>query len=276
MNRLRSLSVVLIGLSMTAALLADGPMTAEPATSPTTIAATLPATLPTARQVIDQYVAVTGGAQAYADLKSRRAAGTVSIADQGIEGAIDIALRSDEKAAVSITLKDLGTVRQGMNGGVVWQIHPITGPKIFEGEEAESNRRSMLLGAEASLDGYAKADVVEIVDLNGRPAYRMVLSTPSGATETRLYDIESGLLVRTLAKLDSSVGEMMVTSLFTDYEDAPPIRMPMKLRQQLPGLSPESVMTKVEHNVELPDELFALPPEIVELQKQLAKPANGQ
>ena len=37
------------------------------------------------------------------------------------------------------------------------------------------------------------------------------------------------------------------------------------------GVSPEQSFAKVEHNVELPDAPFALPPEILELQKAAPK-----
>lgn len=236
--------------------------------TPIPMPATTQAALPTAQQVIDRYIDATGGKEAYTSLTSRRATGTFAMADLGIEGKMTVLIRADGNAAVTIDIPTLGTIRQGVFNGIVWTIHPTQGPRILSGDEAEMTKRSLTLSPEISLGGYRDARVTDVVALNGRPSYRMVLTSDNGTMETRLYDVESGLLVRTIGRSDSALGELTITSNFTDYEDAAPIRMPMKVQQMLPGASPESAMTKVEHNVELPDALFALPAEIVELQRK--------
>jgi hypothetical protein len=243
---------------------------AQPATEPTTQPATTRAALPTAQQVIDRYIEATGGKAAYDSLKSRRAEGTFSMADLGVEAKMTVLMRSDDRAVVTIEVPNVGTFRQGMADGVVWTIRPTDGPRILTGAEAVATARTLRMVSEITLDGYRDAKVLDVVALNGRAAYRMQLTALADTLETRFYDVETGLLVRTIGKTGSTLGEITVSSNFTDYEDAPPIRMPMKVQQMLPGASPESAMTKVEHNVEIADEVFALPPEIVELQKQQA------
>ncbi len=50
----------------------------------------------------------------------------------------------------------------------------------------------------------------------------------------------------------------------------------MKIRQSMSGLSPEQINTKVQHNIEIPDEVFAMPTDVVELLSHRAatQPAN--
>lgn len=270
--RVRSACLMVV-VTLVAVAVADEP-TSQPTSQPSTAPATMPATtrvaLPSAQEVMDRYIAATGGRAAYESLTSRRAEGTFSMADLGVEGKMTVLIRRDGNAVVSIDIPKVGTIREGVTSGVAWSLHPTQGPRILKGDEADVMRRSLELSPGISLDGYTDPHVTDVVSLNGRPSYRMLLGSATGTTETRLYDVESGLLVRTIGKSDSPLGELTITSNFTDYEDAPPIRMPMKVQQMLPGASPESAMTKVEHNVELPDALFALPPEIVELQKQQA------
>lgn len=240
------------------------------AAQPTTQPATTRTALPTAQEVIDRYTEATGGKAAYESLKTRRAEGTFSMADLGVEATMTVLLRSDDRAVVTIDVPNVGTFRQGMGDGIVWTIRPTDGPRILTGAEAAATARTLRMDSEINLDGYREATVLDVVALNGRAAYRMQLTALADTLETRFYDVETGLLVRTIGKTGSSLGEITVSSNFTDYEDAPPIRMPMKVQQMLPGASPESAMTKVEHNVEIPDEAFALPAEIVELRKQQA------
>lgn len=264
-------SVCLATLAITTAVVA------QPASQPAAQPATTRSTLPTARQVIDRYIDATGGKAAYESLKTRRAEGTFSMADLGVEAKMTVLLRSDDRAVVNIEVPNVGTFRQGMADGIVWTIRPTDGPRILTGPEAQATARTLRMTSEITLDGYRDARVIDVVSLNGRAAYRMQLTALADTQETRFYDVESGLLVRTIGKTASSLGEITVSSNFTDYEDAPPIRMPMKVQQMLPGTSPESAMTKVEHNIEIPEEAFALPTEIIELRKQQAatRPATN-
>jgi hypothetical protein len=233
----------------------------------TTALATTQAALPTPAEVLARYVAVTGGADAYASVKSRRASGTFNLPDLGITGKLDTLLRSDGKALITIDVPGIGVVRQGMTDGVVWSIHPTEGPKILTGVEAETSRRALAIAPETTLDGYKESTVTGLADVNGRPSFELALVADTGVRETRFYDAESGLLVKTIGVVTSGAGELTVTTFYSDYEDAPPIRLAMKVRQTMSGVSPEQALTKVEHNVDLPDALFALPAEIVELQK---------
>jgi hypothetical protein len=243
---------------------------AQPSTEPTTQPATTRSALPSAQEVIDRYIEATGGKAAYESLKTRRAEGTFSMADLGVEAKMTVLLRSDDRAIVTIEVPNVGTFRQGMGDGIVWTIRPTDGPRILTGAEAAATARTLRMDSEINLDGYRDAKVLDVVSLNGRAAYRMQLTALADTLETRFYDVDSRLLVRTIGKTGSALGEITVSSNFTDYEDVPPIRMPMKVQQMLPGASPESAMTRVEHNVEIPDEAFALPAEIVELRKQQA------
>lgn len=239
----------------------------EPATS--TAPATTQAALPTPAELIARYVSVTGGADAYASLKSRRAAGSFNLPDLGITGTLTTLLRSDGKALITIDVPGIGVVRQGISDNVVWSIHPTEGPKLLTGVEADTTRRALAIAPEITLEGYKESHVTGLADVNGRSAFQLELVADTGVRETRFYDAESGLLVKSIGIVTSGAGELTVTTFYTDYEDAPPIRIAMKVRQSMSGVSPEQAFTKVEHNVDLPDALFALPPEIVELQKTI-------
>src|SRR4051812_18033154 len=77
-------------IACVALLLATSLVVAQTAPSTTTTGpATTQAALPTPAEVIARYVSVTGGADAYASLKSRRASGTFNLPDLGIAGKLD-------------------------------------------------------------------------------------------------------------------------------------------------------------------------------------------
>jgi hypothetical protein len=234
------------------------------------------ATLPTAVAVMDRFVAVTGGAAAHASIRTRRATGQFIMPDLGVDGTFEHLARRDGAARLTIDLPNLGVSRQGVSaGGVVWSVDATDGPRVLHGDEAAGVKRALAIEPDLSLDGYASVRVVDVVDLNGHAAYRMDLLDRLGVREQRFFDVETGLLVRTVAQTPatrpasrpatttaSELDAMAVATYFSDYNDVPPVRVPMRIRQAAFGLSPELVVKHVEDNVELPDALFEPPAEV--------------
>ncbi len=243
---------------------------AAPATAPSTSpAATQP--LPSAQAVIDRYIEATGGKEAYASIKSRHLEAEYQLADLGIHGKLVADIRSDGKARIWTEIPNVDKFTIGVTDGIVWKNDQTGGPRILSGVMAQSTLESMQLTPEISLEPYKSAEVTEMTDLNDVNVYKMVLKYKSiDAVETRYYEVKTGLLLRTDGVVPTDMGNIVVTTRYMDYEDAVPIRMAMKTRQSMSGLSPEQVNTKVEHNVEIPDEVFALPPEVQELLKHQA------
>jgi hypothetical protein len=245
---------------------------AGPVTAPATAEA-----LPSAKEVIDRYIEVTGGREAYAGITSRHLEADYKMSDLGVTGKLVLDLRADGSARQTIVVPNLDTFSEGVQGDVVWSSSQTVGPRILSGVEAQALRQSLALAPEWTLDGYAVAEVTGISELNGIPCYQMVLRhRGSESTETRYYDTRSGYLVRRDSTVHTSEGPISIITRFGDYEDAPPIRMPMKVRQSMGGLSPEQVVSRVRHNEPIPDEVFALPSDVVELLAHRAATQKSQ
>lgn len=253
-----------------------GPTTAKPSSEPTTHALSTTQPLPTAQEVIDRYIQVTGGRDAYASIVSRHIQADYVMADLGVTGKLEAYMRNDGSARQTISIPNLDTFIEGVTGDLVWSMSQTNGPRILNGLEAQSLRQTLSFAPEASLEPYRSAVVTEIVELNGVPCYKMVL-TPKAieTTETRYYDAKTGYLSRRDTSVMTAEGPIAVITRYGEYEDAPPIRIPMKVRQSMSGLSPEQIVTKVEHNIAMPDELFAAPDEVKELLKRRATTRNS-
>jgi hypothetical protein len=252
--------------------------TFDPSTTPTTTqAAATTQALPTAQQLIDRFIEVTGGLDAYASIVSRHVEADYEMADLGVTGKLVADIRNDGNARQTITVPNLDSFVEGITGETAWSTSQTGGPRILTGLEAQLLRQSLSFAPEASLDPYRSATVNEVIELNGVPCYKMVLTPKAIDTvETRYYDIKTGYLIRRDGSVLTSEGSISIITRYGDYEDAPPIRMAMKIRQSMSGLSPEQVITRVRHNVEMPDELFALPADVLELQthRPTTKPSH--
>ena len=89
---------------------------------PTTVATTTSSTLPSAQEVLDRYLAVTGGSEAHAAVRTRHASGVYAMPDLGVEGTFDYIARADGPALLVIDLPGIGMIRQGISArGVVGQ-----------------------------------------------------------------------------------------------------------------------------------------------------------
>ena len=259
-------AVVLLALSVAAAAVVVRADDAPP--PPATSRPTQP--LPTTLAVLDRYLDVTGGAAAHASVRGRRSTGLFVMPDLGVEGTLEWLSRGDGPATLRIDLPGIGTVRQGVTlDGITWTMHPTDGPRLLSGDEAAAVRRSLRMESAFDVRGYRDIRISDVVSLNDRPAYRMRLIGPDDIREQRFFDVESGLLVRTIVTIPPATGPttspvdgLAVSTFFGDYADVPPIRVPLRIRQGAAGLSPELILRRVELNVDLPDAAFDLPAEL--------------
>jgi zinc protease len=123
---------------------------------------------------------------------------------------------------------------------------------------------------------YKKAECVAEEKVDGKPAYKVVLTTPEGQTRTNYYDKESGLEVKTTGTAKTQMGDVPVESLVSDYKKVDGILLPHKVQQKM--LVQEMVVTleKVEFNAKLPKDRFDVPDEIKKLVDKEKKDKGGK
>jgi outer membrane lipoprotein-sorting protein len=91
----------------------------------------------------------------------------------------------------------------------------------------------------------------------GRDA-TVIVATPTAGPAIRLYfDPESGLLVRSVVRLDTpEQGEIEQISEPSDYRAVDGVKVPFKIVNTSPGQTVTITMTKVENNVTIDDSIF--------------------
>ena len=229
---------------------------------------------PTGEQIIDKYIEATGGKAAYEKITSRVITGKMSVPAQGISGDVVVHQKAPNLSHTTISIPQLGgKIERGFNGEVGWEKNPMTGSRIFEGEEKQQMLREAALNTELNWrDIYKSAELVGKEDIKGKPAYKVKMTTKSGNEETRFYDVESGLLVQTQMTIKNVQGEFPVVVTPSDWRDVNGVKMPFKSSTELKSLGMEQLITmdKVETNVDVPESTFALPEDIKELAKKTA------
>ena len=101
--------------------------------------------LPSAESVLDRYVQVTGGKQAYDKRKTEIAHGTLEYTSLGIKGTITRYAADPDKYYASLDIEGLGKVEMGVNGQVAWENSALLGPRLKSGvERAEAIREGSM------------------------------------------------------------------------------------------------------------------------------------
>ena len=159
---------------------------------------TVPAAdLKTGEAVLDNYVEVTGGADAWAKVHSMMMKGSMSMPAMGIKGAVTIYAAEPNKLAMATDLGAVGKVVEGSDGTNAWTFSSMQGPQLKKGEELSDSLRGAFFHKENEWRTiYSSAEIVGTEDVDGKPAYKVTLTPKAGKPETQYYDKASGLLVR--------------------------------------------------------------------------------
>jgi len=224
-----------------------------------------------AAKILDRYIEVTGGKDAYAKVETRRTTGT--IATSGFTFQMELVVARPGKSHTKIDSDVTGTIEKGTDGKVVWEQSAMTGPVIKDGDERILALRGANLDA-----GVNWREVYDEVELAGEEKIgdadcdKVVLRTNGGPTETRWYDRATGLVARTDIELTMPMGTITSSVYPSDYREEGGLLIPHKMKQVVAGRESSIEITKVEDNVEIPDGTFDLPAAVQEL---VSKKSDG-
>jgi hypothetical protein len=220
------------------------------------------ADLPSGESLMQRFIDRSGGEQAYAKLHSAEMSGVVEVEGRNINGTIEMA-EEGEKSWTSIQLPGIGLTEQVYDGETAWEINPIQGARLIEGEEKGVLKRSSSLALVSSWkEDYTSIRTIGEEDLLGKPAWKVEMTPKEGKPETYYFDKESGLLVRMAAVVPTPLGEIAATLEFSDYRSLDGVRTPFTLTQDAMGQSIVLHFDKIVYNAALPRDRFAMPPEV--------------
>lgn len=212
---------------------------------------------------MDNYVEVTGGAAAYAKVHNMILKGTTSMPAMGLKGAMTIYSAAPNKTSMSAELAGVGKIIEGSDGTNAWSFSAMQGPQLKKGEELADSLREAIFSKEAEWrQVYSSAELTGVEDVEGKPAYKVMLTPKSGKPETQYYDKASGLLVRHQSIRKTAFGDIPVDVLLSDYRKDCGVKLPHALLQTVVAQKLETHIDSVECNAEIPAAAFAPPPEV--------------
>ena len=222
--------------------------------------ATAPAAdLPSAESILDRYVEVTGGREAYESRTSEVAHGKMEIAAAGISGELTSYARPGLQYVV-IELTGVGKIEQGVKDGIAWENSILQGPRIKTGEERQATLRDAIFNAPIHWrEIYPTVETVGIESINGEDAYRVLQTPAEGNAVTTYYSVKTGLALKSSMTMASQMGNIPVEVTVLEYMEFEGVLYPAMLNQNAASQNITITIDSVEINADIPDERFNLP-----------------
>jgi hypothetical protein len=222
--------------------------------------------LPSAESVLDRYVQVTGGKQAYAKRKAEIAHSTVEFGSLGIKGTMTRYAAEPDKYYTSMDIDGLGKVEMGINGQVAWENSALLGPRVKSGiERAEAIREGTMNSTANWRKLYPKVQNLGIEMVDGEECYKVVMTPAEGQPMVGYYQKKSGLQVKLTSTATTQMGEIPVELIASEYKDFGGILEPAKVTQKTGPQEFTITLDSVEVNPAIPPGRFDLPPDISKL-----------
>ena len=225
---------------------------------------------PTGEEVIQKFIEVTGGKDAYTKLKSRVSTGTIAMAQQGMSGTMTIYQQAPNLTRV---VGNVGAVTfdRGFDGQVAFEVNSMTGTRIIEGDERDLMQQQSLSSPLIDLSKYfTDIENVGAEQIDGHDAWKVELTMKNGEKLQEWFDSESGLLVQMLMNMDSPMGKLEITINPSDWKTVDGVKVPLKMKQLIQPIGIEQTIefTKVQNNLDIPADKFELPEDVKSFLKE--------
>jgi hypothetical protein len=200
--------------------------------------------------------------------------GTVEMPAQNISGTVSI-VEEGEKSYTSMEFVGIGKIEEGYDGVTAWQNSALQGPRVIEGEEKISARRAATLSLITSWrDVYKDAHTVGLVDIEGKPAWKVEMTAREGKPETFYFDRDSGLLVRISAVFTTAMGDISTESSMSDFRQVDGILTPFTLTEKAMSQNIVMKFKSIAYNADIPKGRFEVPDAIKTLVEKKKQPAK--
>ena len=105
-------------------------------------------------------------------------------------------------------------------------------------------------------------ECVGIEQVNERPCYKIVKTPPTGHPETEYYDKETKLLLKSEMTITTAMGDVPAESSHEDYKKVGDLVLSHRDTVKVMMMEQAVVIERVQFNVDMPKERFALPEDI--------------
>ena len=212
--------------------------------------------LPDAKDLIAKYNEAIGG-NAWKSHTSARMKGTLEVPAAGMRADVEaMNVFATRTFLMKTTIAGMGEILAGFDGTTAWSKEPMSGARILTGPEGEQAAEEA--DPEASMRTSAnilKSETLEKTTMNSQECYKVRHTWKSGRTSHDCFSVGTGLIVASIVKQTSMMGEMEVTTLLGEYKDFGGIKRPGTTTMQMMGAEVRTTVTSWEWDTVKPAEM---------------------
>jgi len=218
--------------------------------------------LPPAAEVVEKYVQAIGVHDLAARFQTRHVQAEMSMPAMGMTMTMESWSARPNRAFSKIDMAGMMTVTSGYDGTVAWVNSPMSGPKILDGPEFKTALDNA--NFDNNVDFAKVFPTMETVGertVDGKACWNVRMVSANGTEVQNCFDKQSGLLIGSIAKQHTQMGEVTADVVMSDYRDFDGLKLPTRTVVQM---GPQQMVTTIKSVTHEPiaDSVFALPPEI--------------
>jgi hypothetical protein len=217
-------------------------------------------------EIVDKFVEATGGKAAYEKFTNRYQKGSFQVPAMGLSLPTESWAAAPNLMYFIASSPELGSIERGHDGEHFWENTVMTGPRLLEGAElAEAKLEAEFDGIARWRDLYESAVYVGDDSVNGAMCAKVVMTSKEGINQDFYFDSGTQLLTKVVFISESPMGEIPIEVLISDYHDVDGIKFAFKSTISVMGQERIVVVDSLAHNVELPEGVFDMPADVLEL-----------
>ena len=242
-------------------------LTAVSVSAQTPAPAAVSAALPPAATLMAKYSATIGG-PAIMRAQQITTKGGMMMAAAGINATFEMVQLAPNKMQMLTTVPGVGNIQLGYDGTTAWSMDPMQGPRLLAGKELDEVRDEADLRASARAPNlFTAVQTVADTTMSGERCYMVKLTWKSGRQTFDCYSAASGLMVGSKSVQQTPMGEIPVSTEYSDYKKFGDFMMPTKATQSMMGQQQVMTISSVEVGTGAGVSIVA-PPEITALIKK--------
>lgn len=228
--------------------------------------------MPKTDEVLAMYEKALGGADAIGKIKSWNMKATFN--RNGDEQHLELVMQSPHKYAGTISMGDRGNMTNVYSEGDGWSMSQMGARPMQDAEKTRLSREAAIvpvlrlkeLGKDLRFRGMEQ--------INGKPAYMLIVRMGDSVRERYYIDSASNLLVRRTIYNKSLVGWLPDQADYSDYKAVEGVQMPWTVTYSYtdPRNSTVRKFTEIKANASVDEKLFQKP----EMKPMQGKPGGGQ
>ena len=218
-----------------------------------------PASPRSAGAILADSVKATGGDAPWKAHHSIVTTTQIEYAKMAISGTRTQTLTSKNKSLAVTDIPNVGEVKEGTNGRVVWSDDPVNGLRLLTGAEAEQFKLESTWNLERNLNKLFNKITVK-GDTEGGLALECLELTPAvGQPLTTCYDAETHLQVLQKGTAATPQGDVPFTSRIKTWKEAGGMKLPELVEMTTGPIEFLARLTGVAFDKPIDDKVFEVP-----------------